>query len=74
MPMLGSNRNSLSSKLLSPSADRHAAWLVSALKPIRAGFQAWARHPDSDQVIADLEATASPTPSLKYSQRTVGYG
>ena len=24
-----------------------------------AGFRAWARHPDSDQVIADLEATGS---------------
>jgi pimeloyl-ACP methyl ester carboxylesterase len=33
-----------------------------------AGFRAWARHPDSDQVIADLEATGSLTPSLKYYQ------
>jgi pimeloyl-ACP methyl ester carboxylesterase len=29
-----------------------------------AGFRNWARHPDTDQVIADLEATGSLTPGL----------
>jgi pimeloyl-ACP methyl ester carboxylesterase len=31
-----------------------------------ADFRAWTRHPDSDQVIADLEATGSLTPVLSY--------
>ena len=31
-----------------------------------ANFRAWARHPDTDQVIADLEATGSLTPGLNW--------
>ena len=30
-----------------------------------AAFRSWARHPDTDQVIADLKATGSLTPGLK---------
>jgi len=31
-----------------------------------ANFRSWARHPDADQVIADLEATGSLTPGLNW--------
>ncbi len=31
-----------------------------------AGFRSWARHPDTDQVIAELEATGSLTPGLTW--------
>ena len=31
-----------------------------------ANFRSWARHPDTDQVIADLEATGSLTPGLNW--------
>jgi pimeloyl-ACP methyl ester carboxylesterase len=31
-----------------------------------ASFRSWARHPDADQVIADLEATGSLTPGLNW--------
>jgi len=31
-----------------------------------ANFRAWARHPDADQVIADLEASGSLTPGLNW--------
>jgi pimeloyl-ACP methyl ester carboxylesterase len=31
-----------------------------------AAFRSWARHPDTDQVIADLEATGSLTPGLNW--------
>jgi pimeloyl-ACP methyl ester carboxylesterase len=36
-----------------------------------ANFRAWARHPDADQVIADLEATDSLTPALNWYRANV---
>ncbi len=36
-----------------------------------ANFRAWARHPDADQVIADLETTGSLTPGLNYYRANV---
>jgi pimeloyl-ACP methyl ester carboxylesterase len=37
-----------------------------------ANFRAWARHPDADAVIADLEAHGSLTPGLCYYRANVG--
>jgi pimeloyl-ACP methyl ester carboxylesterase len=37
-----------------------------------ASFRAWARHPDADQVIADLQATGSLTPGLNWYRANVG--
>jgi pimeloyl-ACP methyl ester carboxylesterase len=36
-----------------------------------ANLRSWARHPDADQVIADLEATGSLTPALNYYRANV---
>ena len=36
-----------------------------------ANFRAWARHPDSDAVIAELEANGSLTPSLNYYRANI---
>ena len=36
-----------------------------------ANFRTWARHPDADQVIADLEATGSLTPGLNWYRANV---
>jgi pimeloyl-ACP methyl ester carboxylesterase len=36
-----------------------------------ANFRTWARHPDADQVIADLEATRSLTPGLNWYRANV---
>ena len=36
-----------------------------------ANFRAWAGHPDTDQVIADLEANGSLTPALNYYRANV---
>ena len=36
-----------------------------------ANFRSWAGHPDTDQVIADLEATGSLTPSLNWYRANV---
>ncbi len=36
-----------------------------------ASFRAWARHPDSDQVIADLEANGSLTPGLNWYRANI---
>jgi pimeloyl-ACP methyl ester carboxylesterase len=36
-----------------------------------ANFRAWARHPDADQVIADLEANGSLTPGLNWYRANV---
>src|SRR3984957_15443174 len=36
-----------------------------------ASFRTWARHPDADQVIAELEATGSLTPGLTWSRANV---
>jgi len=36
-----------------------------------ANFRNWARHPDADQVIAELEATASLTPGLNWYRANV---
>jgi pimeloyl-ACP methyl ester carboxylesterase len=36
-----------------------------------ANFRAWARHPDADQVIADLEADGSLTPGLNYYRANI---
>ncbi len=36
-----------------------------------ANFRSWARHPDADQVIADLEANGSLTPGLNWYRANV---
>ena len=36
-----------------------------------ANFRSWARHPDADQVIADLEATGSLTPGLNWYRANI---
>lgn len=36
-----------------------------------AGFRSWARHPDTDQVIAELESTGSLTPGLNWYRANV---
>jgi pimeloyl-ACP methyl ester carboxylesterase len=36
-----------------------------------ASFRTWARHPDSDQVIADLEASGSLTPGLNWYRANI---
>jgi pimeloyl-ACP methyl ester carboxylesterase len=36
-----------------------------------ANFRSWARHPDADQVIADLEAGGSLTPGLNYYRANI---
>jgi len=36
-----------------------------------AGFRTWARHPDADQVIAELEANRSLTPSLNWYRANI---
>jgi pimeloyl-ACP methyl ester carboxylesterase len=37
-----------------------------------ANFRSWGRHPDADQVIADLEANGSLTPGLNWYRANVG--
>ena len=39
-----------------------------------ASFRTWARHPDSDQVIADLEANGSLTPGLNWYRANIPPG
>ena len=39
--------------------------------PGRVAFRSWARHPDTDQIIVELEANGSLTPGLSYYRANV---